>query len=250
MIEYEIAKEKIVEFIRKDVLSARDEKCFASLVLDNEDVAKEVYHATYDKAGYPIRYKIVTTLTGDSRGEDIAKEEIKVLVQRLTFRDCSPELECAFRNWLLCESDVMPLELPTEKKVMGFFTRQQYQTICCMTKVSQFSARICVYGMVKGYMELFKDTLQNIIIEFGIDYAREFINQLVKCYNVADAYLMAMVAAIYAGPAKSKLEITLYREYIEKWRDSNRDYFIAEISSVLGNDWRKKVLKKFEKEGI
>lgn len=250
MMEYEIAKEKIIEFIRNDVLSARDEKIFASLVLDNETVAKEVYRATYGKAGYPTRYKIVTTLTGVCRGEDIAKEEIKALVQRLTFRDCSAELEFAFRNWLHGESDVMPLSLPMEKRVMGFFTRQQYKTICCISKVSQFSARICVYGMVKGYMELFKDTLQNIITEFGIDYAREFIDQLVKCYNVSDAHLMAMISAIYAGPSKTKLETMLYREYIEEWRNSNRDYLIAEISSVLGNDWRKKVLKKFEKDGI
>ena len=108
------------------MLNARNDKIFTSLVLDNEAAAKEVYHSTYGKSGFPTRYKIVTTLTGVCRGEDIAKEEIKDLVQRLTFRDCSPDLENEFRNWLLEENDVMPLSLPMEKKVQGFFSRQQY----------------------------------------------------------------------------------------------------------------------------
>ena len=115
---------------------------------------------------------------------------------------------------------------------------------------SQFPARICVYGMIRGYIELFKNTLQNILAEFGIDYARTFIDQLVKRYGVADADVMAMVSVIYTGSARTKLETQLYREYIEEWRSSNRDYFISEITSVLVGDWRKKVLKKFEKDGI
>ena len=71
-----------------------------------------------------------------------------------------------------------------------------------------------------------------------------------KRYGVADADVMAMVSVIYTGSARTKLEIQLYREYIEEWRSSNRDYFISEITSVLVGDWRKKVLKKFEKDGI
>lgn len=249
-MEYECIKNKITELIRNDVLNARNDKIFTSLVLGNEAAAKEVYRSTYGKSGFPTRYKIVTTLTGVCRGEDIAKEEIKDLVQRLTFRDCSPDLENEFRNWLLEEYDVMPLSLPMEKKVQGFFSRQQYRTICYISKVSQFPARICVYGMIRGYIELFKNTLQNILAEFGIDYARTFIDQLVKRYGVADADVMAMVSVIYTGSARTKLETQLYREYIEEWRSSNRDYFISEITSVLGGDWRKKVLKKFEKDGI
>lgn len=100
-MEHESIKDKITELIRNDVLNARNDKIFTSLVLDNEAAAKEVYHSTYGKSGFPTRYKIVTTLTGVCRGEDIAKEEIKDLVQRLTFRDCSPDLENEFRNWLL-----------------------------------------------------------------------------------------------------------------------------------------------------
>lgn len=61
---------------------------------------------------------------------------------------------------------------------------------------------------------------------------------------------MAMVSVIYTGSARTKLKTQLYREYIEEWRSSNRDYFISEITSVLVGDWRKKVLKKFEKDGI
>ena len=79
-MEHESIKDKITELIRNDVLNARNDKIFTSLVLDNEAAAKEVYHSTYGKSGFPTRYKIVTTLTGVFRGEDIAKEEIKDLM--------------------------------------------------------------------------------------------------------------------------------------------------------------------------
>lgn len=249
-MDFESAQGKITELIRNDVLSARDEKIFLSLVLENEMAAKDVYHATSGKSGFPSRYKIVTALTSVCKGNEIAREEARSLVQRLTFRDCSYDVECGFKSWLLGESDDMPLSLPMEKNVAGFFVRAQYRTICYISKVSEFPARLCVYGMMKGYIELFKNTLQHIVTEFGIDYARNFINQLVERYNVPDANLMAMVSVIYAGPAKQKAETQLYREYIEGWVNENKDNFLAEISSVLGGDWHKKVLKKLEKDGI
>lgn len=49
-----------------------------------------------------------------------------------------------------------------------------------------------------------------------------------KRYGVADADVMAMVSVIYTGSARTKLETQLYREYIEEWRSSNRDYFISD----------------------
>lgn len=249
-MEFGCVKEQITEFIKNDVLGARNEKIFTSLVLNNEAIAKEVYRDTYGQPGYPSRYKIITVLTNVCRGEDIAREEVNELVHRLSFRDCSPESAREFTGWLVVEHGDMPSSFPMEKKVQGFFSRQQYRTICYISKVSQFSARLCVYGMVKGYIELFKDTLQNIITEFGVDYARNFIDQSAARYDVADSYLMAMVSVIYAGPAKTKLETQLYREYIDKWSNSNRDYFMTEIGTVLGVDWHKKVLRKFEKDGI
>lgn len=249
-MEYETAKEKITELIKNDVLSARNEKIFIPLVLENEEAAKEVYRITHGMAGFPTRYKIVTTLTGECRGEDIAKEEAEFLVNRLTFRDCSREDERAFRIWLLGETDVMPEVFPMEKKVACFFSRPEYRTICYISKVCEFPARLCVYGMVKGYIELFKSTLQHIITEFGIDYARDFIERLVNRYEVSEAYVMAMVAAIYAGPANQKLESQLYREYIAGWVDTDREHFLSIPSSTLNDDCRKKVFRKLEKEGI
>ena len=61
---------------------------------------------------------------------------------------------------------------------------------------------------------------------------------------------MAMLAAIYAGPANQKLESRLYREFIAGWVDADREHFLSILSSTLNDDCRKKVFRKFEKEGI
>lgn len=251
MMDFELAKAEILELIQKDGLTAPDEKVFTSLVLENEDAAKEVYRSTGGKPGHPLRYKIVTALTNVCRGEDIAREESLALVNRRKFRDCTTEEETAFRAWLLCQTDEKPASMPMEVYVAGFFSRPQYRTICYISKVSEFPARLCVYGMARGYIELFKDTLQQILAEFGIDYARNFINQLVCRYQVPESDLMVMASVIYAGPAKQKLEVQLYREYIDGWVNRDRAGFLASLSATLGGkDWHGKVLKKFEKEGL
>lgn len=249
-MEFESAKEQIRNLIQNDELNARNDKLLLSLVLGNEEAAKAVYRDTCGQSGFPSRYKIVTALTGICKGEDIANEEIQFLVHRLAFRDCTTEEERIFREWLLTETDHMPELFPMEIKVQGFFSRQQYRTIAYMSKVSEFPARLCVYGLKKGYIELFKDTLQPMLKELGIEYTRSFIDQLLIRYDMADADFMAMASVIYAGPAKQALETKLYREYIDAWIKTDRESFFTKLCSILGDDWRKKVLKKFEKDGL
>ena len=150
--------------------------------------------------------------------------------------------EQALRMWLSGESDVMPDMMPDNRYVVFFGNAELF---CYMSKVCEFTARLCVYGILKGYVDLFREPVKEIMRNRGLDGAKDFLDNLIERYSVSKKDVMQMYSAVFVAPAKTKEEKIFYAEYVEQWMESSKEEYI-EVIAEMGKDWHKKILKKLE----
>lgn len=242
-MDMEIKKEMMTYVDRGWGLDRKSEKRFKELVLKHEEIAKEVYRNTSHQPGNNVRKMILMFLNNENRGADLAKEEAHRLAYAMEVVDCSKEEEEAFKLWLSGESDSMPDKLPRNKYVVFIGNYVDSEQLCYMSKVSEFTARCLVYGLHRGYVDLFRESVKEMMRNLGVQHTRNFLDAMFERYKISQKDVMQMYSAIFAGGAKTKEEKAFYTEYVEKWLATSKEEYLAAISEI-SKDCRNKIMKK------
>lgn len=240
------AEKRIKEYIEASAksLSKKEERAFKELVLQNEETAKEVFRST-DHTG---KAYILIYLNAEGKGADIAKEEAAAWAARMEFTDISALKEQAFCAWLSGETDVMPETMPANKYLMGFPYRKNVE-LCYLSKVCTFTERLTAYGIKKGYVDMVRGPVREMIREIGISYAYSFLEHTVRMYQISEEDVMQMYSAIYAGAGKAKSEKEFYRSFLDTWLEQDSDSYVAAIEKI-SKDMRKKIFAILKREGM
>ena len=244
--EKQEAEKKIKEYIQASArsLSKKEERDFKDLVIRNEEMAKKVFRGSnHTGKGYILIY-----LNSEGKGADIAKEEAAAWAGRMEFINSSAAEEQAFRSWLSGETDAMPETMPANKYIMGFPHRKNVE-LCYLSKVCTFTERIVVYGIKKGYVDIVRGPVREMMCELGVPYAYAFLEHTVQTYQLPEEDIMQMYSAIYAVAGKTKAEKEFYRDFICTWLEQDKEKYLAAIEKI-SKDMRKKILAALKRENL
>lgn len=240
-------REQIVSYLKKasmyGVLSDKEEQDLKNLVIENEGISKDIYRTiNYSSKSYILIY-----LNSEGKGDDIAKERAKELANEWELKGCLEQEEKEFKSWLAGENDNMPEVMPQSKYIV-FFQYLQNLELCYLSEVSTFTERVCVYGMKKGYVDIVKEPVKEMMSRIGVHYAHYFLKNTIIKYNLSNEDVMQMYSAIYSS-RKTKLEAEFYLSYIQEWIENDKDEYMNAINNI-SSDMRRKILKKLEKEHL
>ena len=225
-------------------LSKKEEQDFKALVLQNEEAARNVFRGSnHVGKGY-----ILIFLNSEGKGADIAKEEAAAWAYQMEFINSNAVEEQAFRSWLSGETDVMPEIMPANKYIMGFPYRKNVE-LCYLSKVCTFTERPVAYGIKKGYVDMVRGPVREMLRELGGAYAHSFLEHTVQIYQLSEEDIMQMYSAVYAGPGKTKVEKEFYRRFICTWLEQDKDGYIAAVEKI-SKDMRKKIFAVLKRENL
>ena len=245
-IQDKSVREQIVFYLEKRQmygLTGKEQKILESLITENEDIAKNIYRTV----NYRSKAFILIYLIKKGGGDDIAQERARELAYEWELKNCTEKAEIEFKSWLSGENDNMPETMPISKYVV-FFPHYENLELCYLSMVSVFAERVCVYGMRKGYVDLVKEPVKEMMSEIGTYYADYFLKHTIIKYNISNKDVMQMYSVIYSI-RKTKQENEFYLTFIQEWIKNSKDEYIKAINDI-SKDAGKKVLKKLEKENL
>ena len=170
--EKQEAEKRIKKYIQVSAmgLNKKEEQDFNELVLHNEETAKKVFRGS----NHTGKAYILIFLNSQGKGADIAKEEAAAGAGQMEFINSNPLEERAFRSWLSGETDIMPETMPVNKYIMGFPHRKNVE-LCYLSKVCTFTERLIVYGIKRGYVDIVRGSVKEMMREIGVPYAHSFL---------------------------------------------------------------------------
>lgn len=234
-----LIRENIISYIKMPVLSKKEEQELKKLVIENEDIAKDIYRTI----NHINKELILVYLILGGRGEDIAKESARERAYKWGVMNCTEQEEKEFKSWLAGEHDNMPEVMPTNRYIRCLNYHQSVE-LCYLSKVSTFTERLCAYGMKIGYIDIVKDPVKEMMNCISVDYARSFLENTISKYNISNEDVMQMYSSIYSI-RKTKLEAEFYLSYIQEWLKNDRIEYMKAVNNISG-DMRRKILKKLK----
>lgn len=237
--EKQEAEKRIKEYIQASSmgLSKKEEQNFKELVIHNEETAKKVFRGS----NHTGKAYILIYLNSQGKGADIAKEEAAAWAGQMEFINSNPLEERAFRSWLSGETDI-------NKYIMGFPHRKNVE-LCYLSKVCTFTERLIVYGIKKGYVDMVRGPVKEMMREIGVPYANSFFEHTVRMYQLSEEDIMQMYSAIYAISGNAKAEKEFYRNFICTWLEQDKDRYLAAIEKI-SKDMRKKIFAVLKRENL
>ena len=244
--EKQEAEKRIKEYIQASSmsLSKKEEQDFKELVIHNEETAKKVFRGS----NHTGKAYILIFLNSQGKGADIAKEEAAVWAGQMEFINSNPLEERAFRSWLSGETDIMPETMPANKSMMGFPHRKNVE-LCYLSKVCTFTERLIVYGIKRGYVDIVRGPVKEMMREIGVPYAHSFLEHTIRTYQLSEEDIMQMYSAIYAISGNAKAEKEFYRNFICTWLEQDKDRYLAAIEKI-SKDMRKKIFAVLKRENL
>lgn len=238
-------EDKITAYAKAGVysISKKEQADFKRLVLEHEEIAKKVYRETVWS-----REHILMFLNAEGKGADIAKEEAGRLAYRYELKNCDAAETQAFQAWLAGDTDEMPELLPASQKIGLFNVRIQNMKLCYMSKVSPFTERLCAYAVKKGYVDIWKAPVAEMLSCIGVDYTRSFQGNMAEKYRIEEKELMKMYSAVFTT-RKTKIEKAFYLDFIQEWIKNGEETYFAAIEK-MGGEYKRKVLAALQKEGL
>lgn len=109
-----------------------------------------------------------------------------------------------------------------------------------MSKVCTFTERLVVYGIKRGYVDIVRGPVREMMREISAPYARSFLEHTVQRYQLSEEDVMQMYSAIYAGSGKTKAEKEFYRNFICTWLEQDKGRYLVAIEKI-SKDMRKKI---------
>lgn len=122
------------------------------------------------------------------------------------------------------------------------------QKLCHISKVSPFTERLCAYAVKKGYVDIWKNLVAEMLSCIGMEYTRSFQHNMAVRYGVEEKELMRMYSAVFAG-RKTKTEKEFYLGFIQEWIKKERDAYFAVIDK-MGAEYQKKIRMALQKEAL
>lgn len=238
-------KNKIIVYAEAGVyrITKKEQADFKWLVQEHEDIAEEVYRETHLS-----RVHILIFLNEAGKGAGIAKEEARKLAYGYELLDCDAGTEQAFWAWLSGDTDEMPKQMPESRRTVMYNVSILNQKLCYMSKVSPFTERLCAYAVKKGYVDIWKNPVEEMLSCIGMDYTRSFKHNMAVRYQVEEKELMRMYSAVFAG-RKTKMEKEFYLGFIKEWMEKEKDSYLAVIDK-MGVEYRKKIRMALQKEAL
>ena len=225
-------------------LSKKEEQDFKELVIRNEETAKKVFRGS-DHAG---KAYILIFLNSQGKGADIAKEEVAAWASQMEFINSNALEEQAFRSWLAGETDIMPETMPANRYIMGYPHRKNVE-LCYLSRVCTFTERLIVYGIKKGYVDIVRGAVKEMMREIGASYAHSFLERTVRKYQLSEEDIMQMYSAIYAISGNAKAEKEFYRNFICTWLEQDKDRYLEAIEKI-SKDMQKKIFAVLKRENL
>lgn len=234
-----LIRENIISYIKMPVLSKKEELALKKLVIENEDIAKDIYRTI----NHINKEFILVYLILEGRGDDIARESARERAYKWGVKNCTEQEEKEFKSWLAGEHDNIPEVMPTNKYIR-YLNYHESVELCYLSKVSTFTERLCVYGMRIGYIDIVKEPVKEMMKCISVDYARSFLENTILKYNLSNEDVMQMYSSIYSI-RKTKLEAEFYLSYIQEWLKNDRNEYMKAVNNISA-DMRRKILKKLE----
>ncbi|MBD5537484.1 MAG: hypothetical protein HDQ99_17855 [Lachnospiraceae bacterium] len=238
-------EEKILAYAKAGVysISKKEQADFKRLVLEYEEIAKKVYRETVWS-----RNHILMFLNEEGKGADIAKEEARRLAYSYELKNCDAAETQAFQAWLAGDTDEMPETMPVSQKIGLFNVRIQNMKLCYMSKVSPFTERLCAYAVKKGYVDIWKAPVAEMLSCIGVDYTRSFQDNMVAKYQIKEKELMKMYSAVFVC-RKTKIEKEFYLGFMQEWIKNEKEVYLTAIEK-MGREYQRKILTALQKEGL
>ena len=79
----------------------------------------------------------------------------------------------------------MPETMPVNKYIMGFPHRKNVE-LCYLSKVCTFTERLIVYGIKKGYVDIVRGPVREMMRELDSSYACSFLEHTVRTYQLSE----------------------------------------------------------------
>ena len=244
--EKQEAEKRIKEYIQASSmgLSKKEEQDFKGLVIHNEETAKKVFRGSKHMG----KAYILIYLNSQGKDADIAKEEAAAWACQMEFINSNVSEERAFRSWLSGETDIMPETMPVNRYIMGFPHRKNVE-LCYLSKVCTFTERLVAYGVKKGYVDIVRGPVREMMRELDSSYACSFLEHTVWTYQLSEEDIMQMYSAIYAISGNAKAEKEFYRNFICTWLEQDKDRYLAAIEKI-SKDMRKKIFAVLKRENL
>lgn len=239
------AREQIELYIHRvgHGMNARDEKHFESIIISHEDIAIDIYKTT----NMVTKNHILILLNKNDQGKKLADIRCKKWAEAIEFKGDSSDVK-SLKSWLSCESDNQPLNMPRSTQILWF----EYTTnleLCYLSKVTEFTARLAVYGFYQGYVDIVREPIKQMMNNISYDYAKDYLQALLKNYEIPKRDVILMFSVIYAGPHKSKGEEQLYKEYVQGFIDKDEKAYFEAIETIDPNH-QKSIYKKLKQGEI
>ena len=142
----------------------------------------------------------------------------------------------------------MPETMPVNKYIMGFPHRKNVE-LCYLSKVCTFTERLVAYGVKKGYVDIVRGPVREMMRELDSSYACSFLEHTVRTYQLSEEDVMQMYSAIYAVSGNAKAEKEFYRNFICTWLEQDKDRYLAAIEKI-SKDMRKKIFAALKRENL
>ena len=237
-------EEDIIAYIYKSCLNKKEEDAFRNLLISNVSIAEKVYK----KLNHVKKDRILVHLNSEGKGVELAKQKAIQWAGCFTLVNCTPLEKKEFRSWLAGETDTLPKIMPKNDSPIwyGYLTNV---TLCYMSMVCTFTERLCVYGIVSGYVDIAKEPVKEMMRCISVEYATMFLDNVINNYGLTKKDIMQMFSVIYAGARKTKLEEEYYSKYVVTWIKEDKEEYINAISSI-SKDARDSVFKKLKKVNL
>ena len=132
---------------------------------------------------------------------------------------------------------------------MQKFPYRKNVELCYLSKVCTFTERLIVYGIKKGYVDIVRGPVKEMMREIGVPYANSFLEHTVRTYQLSEEDIMQMYSAIYAISGNAKAEKEFYRNFICAWLEQDKDRYLAAIEKI-SKDMRKKIFAVLKRENL
>lgn len=227
--------EELCRLAKQDVLTKKEEARMNELVTEHEDCAREIYM----KLPLVQRARISSILYIQKKGRDLAEIEARQFVDEQELIDCTDEHATNFRRWLTGELETFTEPFPADRCI-STLDKKTSSNLCFMSNVHTLPERLWVYGASKGYIDIAREPVKEMIRELGSEYAQEFLKRIQENYPVSEEKQMQIIALIYIAPHKLKKEIELYGAMLQDWIKQKPKEFWHAIAQ-LDQDKQKKI---------
>jgi len=233
------------ELISKNIYITKEEKALKNLIVNNPEIAEKVYRTAKNKS-YRTSFHFLLELAKIGYGKEFIFEKIHRYSYEREFLkgECSPEEEMAVKKWLACDTDDMPKKIPRERCCIVCMGDIENRFLASTSLVSEHVARECVCAFYTGHVDSFKWPVRGMLLEFGEEYTKNFLDNLVERYKISKEDCMLMFTGIYSIGYRVKIETEFYGKFVEEWMKNDEKHYKETISSNSDSDLGKKMMKK------